>query len=101
VRSAARRRIGRTGPWGRAFELLRLGREYIIDDTGGAIVGTNTIDLHKPNSRAMYRWGVREVTIENLEWKSPEESMEVLLYRRKSRSARRTFERLMVQNATK
>ena len=67
--------------------------------SAGAIVGTNTIDLFKPNSRAMHRWGVREVTIEILEWGSPDESLEIL-YRRKSRPARKMVERLLIQNAT-
>jgi 3D (Asp-Asp-Asp) domain-containing protein len=87
-------------PLGTRFRVVETGREYIIDDTGGAVVGTNTIDLFKPNSRAMHRWGVRDVTIEILEWGSPEESIEVLMYRRKSRPARKMFERLVVQNAT-
>jgi 3D (Asp-Asp-Asp) domain-containing protein len=87
-------------PLGTRFRVVETGREYIIDDTGGAVVGTNTIDLFKPNSPAMHRWGVRDVTIEILEWGSPEESIEVLMYRRKSRSARKMFERLVVQNAT-
>jgi 3D (Asp-Asp-Asp) domain-containing protein len=87
-------------PLGTRFRVVETGREYIIDDTGGAVVGTNTIDLFKPNSRAMHRWGVRDVTIEILEWGSPEEGMEVLMYRRKSRPARKMFERLVVQNAT-
>ena len=85
-------------PLGTRFRVVETGREYVIDDIGGAIVGTNTIDLFKPNSRAMHRWGIREVTIEILEWGSPEESLEVL-YRRKSRPARKVVERLLVQNA--
>ena len=79
---------------------METGREYIIDEVGGAIVGTNTIDLFKPNSRAMQRWGEREVTIEILEWGSPEESLDILMDRRKSRPARKMIERLLVQNAT-
>jgi 3D domain len=87
-------------PLGTRFRVVETDRGYIIDDIGGAIVGTNTIYLFKPNSRAMHRWGVRKVTVEILEWGSPEERMEVLMYRRKSRPARKMFERLTVQNAT-
>ena len=87
-------------PLGTRFRVVETGREYIIDDVGGALVGTNTIDLFKPNSRAMNRWGVRDVTIEILEWGSPEESLEILKDRRKSRPARRMATRLLVQNAT-
>ena len=93
-----RRRIGRAGPT--RFRVVETGQEYIIDDIGGAIVGTNTIDLFKPNIRAMRLWGVRDVTIEILEWGSPEESLEILMERRKSRPARQMVARLLVQNAT-
>jgi 3D (Asp-Asp-Asp) domain-containing protein len=87
-------------PAGTRFRVVETGREYIIDDIGSAIVGTNTIDLFKPNSRAMNRWGVRDVTIEILKWGSPEESLEILMDRRESRPVRRIVERLLVQNAT-
>jgi 3D (Asp-Asp-Asp) domain-containing protein len=87
-------------PMGTRFRVVETGREYIIDDVGGALVGTNTIDLFKPNSRAVDRWGVRDVTIEILEWGSPEESLEILKNRRKSRPARKMVARLLVQSAT-
>jgi 3D (Asp-Asp-Asp) domain-containing protein len=87
-------------PLGTRFRVVETGREYIIDDVGSALVGTNTIDLFKPNSRAVDRWGVRDVTIEILEWGSPEESLEILKNRRKSRPARKMVARLLVQSAT-
>ena len=87
-------------PLGTRFRVVETGHEYIIDDIGGAIVGTNTIDLFKPNSRAMRLWGVQDVTIEILEWGSPEESLEILMDRGKSRPARQMVARLLVQNAT-
>ena len=87
-------------PVGTRFRVVETGREHIIDDVGSAIVGTNTIDLFKPSSRAMHQWGVRDVTIEILEWGSPQESLEILMSRRKSRPARKMVERLLVQNAT-
>ena len=87
-------------PLGTRFRVVETGREYIVDDIGGAIVGTNTIDLFKPNRGAMNRWGVRDVTIEILEWGSPEESLDVLRERRKSRHVREMVAKLLVQNAT-
>ena len=47
-------------PVGTRFRVVETGHEYIIDDIGGAIVGTNTIDLFKPNSRAVRLWGARD-----------------------------------------
>ena len=85
-------------PLGTRFRVVETGREFVIDDIGGAIVGTNTIDLFKPNSRAMRLWGVRDVTIEILEWGRPTRVYEVP-YRRKSRPTRKVVERLLVQNA--
>jgi 3D domain-containing protein len=83
-------------PVGTRFRVVETGREHIIDDIGSAIVGTNTIDLFKPSSRAMHQWGVQDVTIEILEWGSPQESLEILM----SRPARKMVERLLVQDAT-
>ena len=76
-------------PLGTRFRVLPTGEEYIIDDYGGALVGTNTIDLYKPSMLAMRRWGVRHVEIEVLEWGSEEESLKVLHPRRSHRLARR------------
>ena len=44
-------------PVGTRFRAVETGREHIIDDIGSAIVGTNTIDLFKPSSRAMHQMG--------------------------------------------
>ena len=87
-------------PLGTRFRVVETGREYIVDDIGSAMVGTNTIDLFKPNNRAMNRWGVRHVTIEILEWGSPEESLEVLMERRKSRHVREMVSDLLVQRSS-
>ncbi len=86
-------------PLGTRFRVVETGREYVVDDTGSAMVGTNTIDLFKPNNRAMNRWGVRHVTIEILEWGSPEESLEVLRERRKFRHVREMVSDLLAQKA--
>jgi 3D (Asp-Asp-Asp) domain-containing protein len=65
-------------PLGTRFRVVSTGEEYVIDDYGGALVGTNTIDLYKTSHLAMRRWGVRHVDIEVLRWGSHEESLKVL-----------------------
>lgn len=75
-------------PLGTRFRLVENGEEYIIDDYGGALVGTNTIDLYK-SPGAMRRWGVRHVDIDILGWGSDEESLKVLRPRRRVGIVRR------------
>lgn len=69
-------------PLGTRFRVVSSGDEYIIDDYGGALVGTNTIDLYKTSRGAMHRWGVRHEDIEIIHWGSDEESLKVLRPRR-------------------
>ena len=76
-------------PLGTKFRIVGTLDEYIIDDYGGALVGTNTIDLYKPSMLEMRRWGVRHVDIEVLEWGSDEESLKVLRPRKGTRLGRR------------
>ncbi len=76
-------------PLGTKFRVVETGDQYVIDDYGGALVGTNSIDLYKPSHLAMRRWGVRHVDIEVIEWGSEEESLKVLRPRRSTRLARR------------
>ena len=76
-------------PLGTKFRIVGTLDEYIIDDYGGALVGTNTIDLYKPTMLEMRRWGVRHVDIEVLEWGSDEESLKVLRPRKSTRLGRR------------
>lgn len=65
-------------PLGTRFRLADTREEYVIDDYGNALVGTDTIDLYK-NSRSEVRdWGVRYVDIDILQWGSEEESLKVL-----------------------
>src|SRR3982751_6677341 len=45
-------------PLGTRFRIVGTKDEYIIDDYGTALVGTNTIDLYKPSRLEMRRWGV-------------------------------------------
>jgi 3D (Asp-Asp-Asp) domain-containing protein len=70
-------------PLGTRFRIVGSDEEYIIDDYGLALVGTNTIDLYKPSRLEMRRWGVRNVDIDVLQWGSREQSLKVLAPRAK------------------
>lgn len=87
-------------PVGTRFRIVETGQDYIVDDYGSAMVGTGTIDLFKPSSGEMNRWGVRRVTIEILEWGSPERSLEILSERKGLRHIREMVSRLELQNVT-
>jgi len=76
-------------PLGTRFRIVGATEEYIIDDYGTALVGTNTIDLYKPSRLEMKRWGVRHVDIDVLQWGSREESLKVLKPRSKHRIVRK------------
>ena len=76
-------------PLGTRFQIVGTQDQYIIDDYGGALVGTNTIDLYKTSRRAMRAWGVRRIDIDILEWGSKQQSLKVLAPRRKNGLIRR------------
>src|SRR5881394_3087189 len=76
-------------PLGTRFRIVETNEEYIIDDYGTALIGTNTIDLYKPSRLDMKRWGVRHVDIDILQWGSAEASLKVLGPRAKHPSVRR------------
>ena len=76
-------------PLGTRFRIVGTKDEYVIDDYGTALIGTNTIDLHKPSRLEMKRWGVRHVDIDILEWGSDTKSLQVLAPRAKHRSVHR------------
>lgn len=69
-------------PLGTRFRIVSSGDEYVIDDYGGALVGTNTIDLYKTSRLEMRRWGVRHEDIEIIHWGSADDSLKVLRQRR-------------------
>jgi 3D (Asp-Asp-Asp) domain-containing protein len=75
-------------PLGTRFRIVGTSEEYVIDDYGTALVGTNTIDLYKPSRLEMKRWGVRHVDIDILQWGSEEQSLKVLAPRQKHRIVR-------------
>ncbi len=54
-------------PLGTKFRMVGQPHVYVIDDYGSALVGTDTIDIYKPNLTMMKEWGVREIDIEILE----------------------------------
>jgi 3D (Asp-Asp-Asp) domain-containing protein len=76
-------------PLGTRFKIVETAEEYVIDDYGSALVGTNTIDLYKPSRLEMKRWGVRHVDIDILQWGSEEQSIKVLTPRAKHATPRR------------
>ena len=76
-------------PLGTRFRVVSTGQEYVIDDYGTALIGTNTIDLYKPSRGEMNRWGVRNVDIEILQWGSHDESLKILRPRHRARIVRR------------
>jgi len=85
-------------PLGTRFRVVESGKCYVIDDYGSAMVGTRTIDLCMPGSRAMNAWGTRTVEIEIQEWGSPRRSLEVLSPREKTGYVRRMTNSLRRQS---
>src|SRR3954470_112009 len=75
-------------PVGTRFQIVGTSDRYEIDDYGGALIGTNTIDLYKTSRSAMRQWGVRHVDIDIIEWGSKEQSLKVLKPRGKHRAVR-------------
>jgi 3D (Asp-Asp-Asp) domain-containing protein len=75
-------------PLGTRFRIVDTKEEYVIDDYGTALVGTNTIDLYKTSRLEMKRWGVRNVDIDILQWGSDEQSLKVLTPRAKHSQVR-------------
>src|SRR5436305_6515523 len=76
-------------PLGTRFRLADSNEEYVIDDYGNALVGTNTIDLYKTSGSEVKNWGVRYVDIHILQWGSEEESLKVLAPRCKHHCVRK------------
>ena len=71
-------------PVGTRFRIVGKPYEYVIDDYGSALVGTDTIDLYKPSDDRMDDWGACEVEIEIIAWGSFAKSLEILEPRRKA-----------------
>src|ERR1700720_4189962 len=86
-------------PLGTRFRVVGSEEEYVIDDYGTALVGTNTIDLYKPSRLEMKRWGVRRVDIDIVHWGSEAQSLKVLGPRMKHHSVRQMVAALQKKNA--
>jgi 3D (Asp-Asp-Asp) domain-containing protein len=54
-------------PLGTKFQIVGEPTVYVIDDCGGALYGTNTIDIYRPSFSAMNAWGTRFVQIKILD----------------------------------
>jgi len=81
-------------PAGTIFRIRETGELYQVDDYGWALSGTNTIDLYKPSRELMNSWGVRRVTIENLQWGDPKHSLAILRERSGYRHVARMIQEL-------
>ncbi len=75
-------------PLGTKFRIVGTDEIFQIDDYGGALIGTGTIDLYKTNRLAMRKWGARSVDIDVLEWGSKAKSLQVLAPRKKNSRVR-------------
>jgi 3D (Asp-Asp-Asp) domain-containing protein len=76
-------------PLGTRFKIVDTEEEYVIDDYGPALLGTNTIDLFKSTRLQMKEWGVRRVDIDILQWGSIDQSIKVLAPRARNVGVRR------------
>lgn len=76
-------------PLGTRFRIAETSEEYVIDDYGNALIGTDTIDLYKPSRGEVRQWGVRYIDIDILQWGSEEQSLKVLAPRRKHHCVQR------------
>ncbi len=81
-------------PVGTIFQIEGTDHIYQVDDYGSALVGTNTIDLYKPNKQTMNQWGVRNVNIKVLKWGSFDQSLNIMKPRSKYSHVRRMVERI-------
>ena len=81
-------------PAGTVFRIRETGEIFQVDDYGWALAGTNTIDLYKPSRGAMNAWGVKRVTIENLQWGDPHRSLAILRPRSGHRHIRRMIDQM-------
>ncbi len=88
-------------PLGTRFKIVGTNDEYVIDDYGWAMIGTNTIDLYKPSRLEMRRWGVRKVDIDIEQWGSDEQSLKVLAPRSRHGQIRRMIAAIKKKQSVK
>jgi hypothetical protein len=87
-------------PLGTKFRVVETGKVYIVDDYGSAMVGKDKVDLFHTSYRDVYRWGVRQVTLEIIEWGCPDKSLAVLKPRARAPHVRRMVEALKLQSSS-
>ncbi len=76
-------------PAGTIFRLASTGQLYRVEDYGWALVGRNTIDLYMATPRDMNGWGVRQETIQIVQWGDPGASLRKLAPHTKFRHIKR------------
>ncbi len=81
-------------PVGTIFQIEGSPYVYQVDDYGSALVGTNTIDLYKPDRETMNQWGVRNVNIRVLKWGSYSKSLSIMKPRTKHEHVKKMVERI-------
>lgn len=81
-------------PVGTIFQIEGLPYVYQVDDYGSALVGTNTIDLYKPDKATMKAWGVRNVNIRVIKWGSFSKSLSIMRPRTGYEHIRRMIARI-------
>lgn len=81
-------------PLGTKFRVVQTGKVYVVDDYGSAMVGKDKVDLFHTSYRDVYRWGVRRVNLEIIEWGCPQKSLTVLKPRTRAAHVRRMVEAL-------
>lgn len=81
-------------PVGTVFQIEGDPHVYEVDDYGSALVGTNTIDIYKPDKAEMRNWGVRNVNIRVLRWGSFSKSLAIMRDRTKNEHVRKMVNRI-------
>jgi len=81
-------------PVGTVFQIEGQNGIYQVDDYGSALVGTNTIDIYKPTTEDMNRWGSRRVNIRVLKWGSFRKSLSIMADRQKNGHIKRMVDRI-------
>lgn len=81
-------------PVGTVFQIEGQPQLYEVDDYGSALVGTNTIDLYKPDKSTMRDWGVRNVNIKVIKWGSFSKSLAIMRERTKYDHIRKMVQRI-------
>ena len=84
-------------PVGTTFRIKGDDTLYKVEDYGRALVGTETIDIYRPSSQSMNRWGVRNVEIEIIEKGCVKRSLELLSGRTHFAHCQEMFDKLKEQ----